>query len=64
MASSRLTGFARVAGVFDFQVRSGVSTERNAIRVLQRMGFPAEIVCAALSLVGAAASARGEMPNG
>jgi len=41
-----------VEGFFDFKVRTGVSTERNAIRVLQRMGFPPEIVSTALSLVG------------
>jgi DNA mismatch repair ATPase MutS len=39
-----------VEGFFDFKVRSGTSSERNAIRVLERMGFPAEIVGAALSL--------------
>lgn len=48
-----------VEGFFDFQVRSGISTERNAIRVLQRMGFPAEIVSTALSLAGGAAGSEG-----
>lgn len=42
---------ADVEGFFDFKVRSGTSSERNAIRVLERMGFPSEIVGAALSLV-------------
>ncbi len=42
-----------VEGFFDFKIRSGISTERNAIRVLQRMGFPPEIISAALSLAGA-----------
>jgi hypothetical protein len=36
-------------GFFDFKVRPGISRERNAIRVLQRMGFPSSIVTAALS---------------
>ncbi|MGH8320218.1 MAG: MutS-related protein [Steroidobacteraceae bacterium] len=38
-----------VKGFFDFEVRRGTSRERNAIRVLERMGFPAKIVSAALS---------------
>jgi hypothetical protein len=38
-----------VQGFFDFKVRRGISRERNAIRVLQRMGFPSKIVNAALS---------------
>jgi hypothetical protein len=37
-----------VTGFFDFELRSGMSTERNAIRVLERMGFPADIVNEAL----------------
>lgn len=40
-----------VEGFFDFQVRSGTGCERNAIRVLERMGFPSQIVRAALSQV-------------
>ncbi len=40
-----------VEGFFDFKVRSGASRERNAIRVLERMGFPSQIVRAALSQV-------------
>jgi hypothetical protein len=38
-----------VKGFFDFKVRRGTSRERNAIRVLERMGFPSKIVNAALS---------------
>jgi DNA mismatch repair ATPase MutS len=38
-----------IEGFFDFKVRRGASRERNAIRVLQRMGFPSKIVSAALS---------------
>jgi hypothetical protein len=38
-----------VEGFFDFKVRRGASRERNAIRVLERMGFPLKIVNAALS---------------
>jgi DNA mismatch repair ATPase MutS len=38
-----------VKGFFDFKVRRGTSRERNAIRVLERMGFPAKIVSAALT---------------
>jgi len=38
-----------VNGFFDFKVRVGTSRERNAIRVLGRMGFPSTIVSAALT---------------
>ncbi|MGH8218929.1 MAG: MutS-related protein [Steroidobacteraceae bacterium] len=38
-----------VKGFFDFKIRRGASRERNAIRVLERMGFPSKIVGAALS---------------
>ena len=38
-----------VQGFFDYKVRRGTSRERNAIRVLERMGFPSKIVNAALS---------------
>jgi MutS domain V len=38
-----------VKGFFDFKVRRGTSRERNAIRVLERMGFPSKIVNAALA---------------
>jgi hypothetical protein len=41
-----------VEGFFDFKVRPGTSRERNAIRVLERMGFPSKIVSAALSQLG------------
>ena len=41
-----------VEGFFDFKVHPGTSNERNAIRVLERMGFPSEIVSAASSIVG------------
>lgn len=38
-----------VKGFFDFKARPGISRERNAIRVLERIGFPSKIVSAALS---------------
>jgi DNA mismatch repair ATPase MutS len=38
-----------VEGFFDYRLRSGAATERNAIRLLQRMGFPAEFVAKATS---------------
>lgn len=41
-----------VKGFFDFKVRPGISRERNAIRVLERMGFPSRIVSAALAQLG------------
>jgi hypothetical protein len=40
-----------VPGFFDYKLQSGISTERNAIRVLERMGFPAAIIREALAQV-------------
>ena len=40
-----------VEGFFDFKLHSGISTQRNAIRVLERMGIPEEIIGEALALV-------------
>jgi hypothetical protein len=33
-----------IPGFFDYKLHIGVSTERNAIRVLERLGFPAAII--------------------
>ncbi|KZC18723.1 MULTISPECIES: MutS-related protein [Rhodanobacter] len=33
-----------VDGFFDYRLRTGAATERNAIRLLGRMGFPVEVV--------------------
>jgi DNA mismatch repair ATPase MutS len=38
-----------VEGFFDYRLRSGRATERNAIRLLARMGFPDDIVTSALA---------------
>jgi DNA mismatch repair ATPase MutS len=38
-----------VEGFFDYRLRPGRATERNAIRLLARMGFPDDIVSSALS---------------
>jgi MutS-like protein len=38
-----------VEGFFDYRLRPGRATERNAIRLLARMGFPDDIVTGALS---------------
>jgi hypothetical protein len=40
-----------VEGFFDFELHSGISTQRNAIRVLERMGIPEDIIGEALALV-------------
>jgi hypothetical protein len=40
-----------VQGFFDFELHSGISTQRNAIRVLERMGIPDGIIGEALALV-------------
>ena len=39
-----------VEGFFDYRLRAGRATERNAIRLLERMGFPDDIVREALAL--------------
>jgi DNA mismatch repair ATPase MutS len=38
-----------IEGYFDFQLRRGATAERNAIRLLGRLGFPDEVVEKALS---------------
>jgi len=39
-----------IEGFFDYQLRPGAAVERNAIRLLGRVGFPCEIVARAMSL--------------
>ncbi|HVX04778.1 MAG TPA: hypothetical protein VHA71_06615 [Rhodanobacteraceae bacterium] len=41
-----------VEGYFDYRLRSGPATERNAIRLLERLGFPREITANALAYAG------------
>ena len=38
-----------VEGFFDYRLRPGRATERNAIRLLARLGFPDDIVQSALN---------------
>lgn len=45
-----------VSGFFDYRLHAGVTRERNAIRVLERIGFPSNIIEAALKTVGATMS--------
>lgn len=40
-------------GYFDYRLRSGPATERNAIRLLDRLGFPRDITANALAYAGA-----------
>ena len=40
-------------GFFDYRLRPGPATERNAIRLLDRLGFPRDITAAALAYAGA-----------
>ena len=40
-----------VEGFFDHALHAGVSTQRNAIRVLERLGFPAAIIAEAMATV-------------
>jgi MutS domain V len=42
-----------VEGFFDHALRAGVSTQRNAIRVLERLGLPADIIAEAMAAVPA-----------
>jgi hypothetical protein len=39
-----------IEGFFDYQMRPGAATERNAIRLLDRVGFPSEVVARAMKL--------------
>ncbi len=41
-----------VEGFFDYRLRPGPATERNAIRLLARMGFPERVVADAMSYAG------------
>lgn len=40
-----------VEGYFDFELHVGISNQRNALRVLERMGIPEDIIGEALALV-------------
>lgn len=40
-----------IEGFFDYRLRPGAAVERNAIRLLGRVGFPSDIVTRALNLV-------------
>ncbi|HWG66891.1 MAG TPA: hypothetical protein VN662_05700 [Rhodanobacteraceae bacterium] len=40
-------------GYFDYRLRPGPATERNAIRLLDRLGFPRDITATALAYAGA-----------
>jgi DNA mismatch repair ATPase MutS len=42
-----------VEGFFDHALRAGVSTQRNAIRVLERLGLPPDIIAEAMAAVPA-----------
>lgn len=46
------------AVVFDYRLRPGPATGRNAIRLLGQMGFPADVVAAARALAGEDRPAR------
>jgi hypothetical protein len=51
-----------VEGFFDHELHSGASTQRNAIRVLERLGYPASIIEEALATVVAIDAPK--MPSG
>jgi DNA mismatch repair ATPase MutS len=42
-----------VEGFFDFHLRAGAGIHRNAIKVLERLGFPAEVISKALTTIAA-----------
>jgi DNA mismatch repair ATPase MutS len=46
-----------VEGCFDHRLHRGASTQRNAIRVLERLGYPASIIAEALATVAAVGKA-------
>jgi DNA mismatch repair ATPase MutS len=47
-----------VEGFFDHKLHTGAGTQRNAIRVLERLGYPAEILTEALATVPTVDAAR------
>jgi predicted ATPase len=47
-----------VEGFFDHKLHSGVGTQRNAIRVLERLGYPADVLAEALATIPAVAGPR------
>jgi len=47
-----------VEGFFDHALRAGVSTQRNAIRVLERLGLPPDIIAEAMAAVPAVGISR------
>ncbi len=47
-----------VEGFFDHKLHAGASTQRNAIRVLERLGYPASIIAEALATVAAVGKAQ------
>jgi DNA mismatch repair ATPase MutS len=46
-----------VEGFFDHRLHLGASTQRNAIRVLERLGYPARVIAEALATVAAVGKA-------
>ncbi|HEV2703581.1 MAG TPA: hypothetical protein VGV09_18290 [Steroidobacteraceae bacterium] len=46
-----------VEGFFDHKLHAGASTQRNAIRVLERLGYPAPVIAEALATVAAVGKA-------
>jgi len=46
-----------VEGFFDHKLHEGASTQRNAIRVLERLGYPATVIAEALATVAAVGKA-------
>lgn len=53
-----------VDGVFDYRLRVGASTERNAIRLLDRVGFPARIIDEATRLLERSPDHQGDRLSG
>lgn len=51
-------------GWFDYRLRPGAATEHNAIRLLDRLGFPREITASALAYAGAEGNPAGKPPAG
>ena len=45
-----------IEGFFDYRLRPGAAVDRNAIRLLGRMGFPRDIVARAMSLAASVGS--------
>jgi DNA mismatch repair ATPase MutS len=51
--SERIARVPPITVVFDYRLRPGISTTKNAIKLLEKLGFPPDIIGEARRLVDA-----------